>query len=149
LARIESRAGILATAALLLAGLVLVACGTAPTPAPTGETVVIQLNEWNVRPDQATVRAGDVTFGARNVGAIPHELVVLKTDLAADSLVVVEGSVVDEDASGEEIGEIEEDELGPGQSASATFKLTSGTYVQFCNIPGHYQSGMFAALEVR
>jgi uncharacterized cupredoxin-like copper-binding protein len=144
----ELRSAILATTALVLTGLVMVACGTVPTPAPAGETVMVELDEWNVRPDKATVPAGSITFEARNVGTIPHELVVIKTDLAADSLVVA-GSVVDEDASGESMGEIEEDELGPGQSASATFNLTSGQYVLFCNIPAHYQSGMFAALEVR
>lgn len=148
MARIRLTVAVLTIPVLAMLALLAVACGAPATPPPMGETVVVELDEWNVRPHKATVSAGGVTFEARNVGTIPHELVVLKTDLAADAL-VVEGAVVNEDASGEEIGEIEEDELGPGQSASATFDLTSGKYVLFCNIPGHYQSGMFAALEVR
>jgi uncharacterized cupredoxin-like copper-binding protein len=108
----------------------------------------VELEEWNVRPNKASVPVGSVTFVARNVGTIPHELVVLKTDLNADSL-VREGAQVNEDASGELIGEIEEDELGPGQSARGTFDLRAGKYVLFCNIPAHYQSGMFTNFEVR
>jgi len=146
--RIRLTASVLATVSVFLLAILSVACGAAATTAPLGETVAVELDEWNVRPDKTTVSAGGVTFEARNVGTIPHELVILKTDLNADSL-VLEGAQVSEDASGELIGEIEEDELGPGQSATATFDLTAGKYVLFCNIPGHYQSGMFTDFEVR
>jgi uncharacterized cupredoxin-like copper-binding protein len=139
---------VLSAAVLLPLVLLPVACGGAATPVPTEQTVVVELEEWNVTPDKSSVAAGTVTFEAKNIGTIPHELVVLKTDLPADSL-VVEEAVVNEDASGETIGEIEEDELGPGQSSSASLDLTPGKYVLFCNIPAHYQSGMFAAFEVR
>jgi uncharacterized cupredoxin-like copper-binding protein len=139
---------VLAIAMLLLLVLLSVACGGAATPAPTGETVVVELKEWSVTPDKSSVAAGRVTFEAKNVGTIPHELVVLKTALPADAL-VVEESVVNEDASGELIGEIEEDELAAGQSSSTSFDLTPGKYVLFCNIPAHYQSGMFVAFEVK
>lgn len=138
----------LATTVLLLIALLSVACGAAATPTLAGQAVVVELDEWNVRRDKAAVPAGSATFEARNVGTIPHEMVVLKTDLAAESL-VVEGSEVNEDASGELIGEVEEDELGPGQSSSTNFNLTAGKYVLFCNIPGHYRSGMFTDFEVR
>ena len=139
---------VLSVTVLLPLVLLSVACGGAGTPVPTEQTVVVELEEWNVSPDKSSVAAGIVTFEAKNIGTIPHELVVLKTDLPADSL-VVEEAVVNEEASGELIGEIEEDELGPGQSSSASFNLTPGKYVLFCNIPAHYQSGMFAAFEVR
>ena len=146
--RFKSVSTAFATVAFFLVTIVAVACSAAATPTPVMQTVVVELDEWSVRPDKTSVSAGDVTFEARNVGTIAHELVVLKTDLAADEL-VLEGTQVSEEASGELIGEIEEDELGPGQSTANTFGLASGKYVLFCNIPGHYQSGMLADFEVR
>ena len=132
-------------AAIMLGATLLLslACGGA---APA--TVQVALTEWTVTPNPVSVSAGAVTFDAQNVGALAHELVIIKTDRAPDAL-IVEGTKVDEAASGQTIGEIEEDELAPGQSASAVFNLTAGQYVLFCNIDGHYQSGMRAALAVQ
>jgi len=58
------------------------------------------------------------------------------------------GGQVDEAASGTVIGKIEQSELGPGKSASATFDLSPGKYVLICNLRGHYKDGMYTALEV-
>ena len=116
-----------------------------PTRTPTvpaAAAVAVELGEWFVTSDPSSVSAGEVTFAAENVGAIEHELIVLKTDLAADAL------VVDEAASGTFLGEIEPDELGPGQSASMTLDLALGSYVLFCNTPAHYQTGMRTAFQV-
>jgi hypothetical protein len=33
-------------------------------------------------------------------------------------------------------------------SATGTFDLSAGKYVLFCNMPGHYQSGMSTNFEV-
>src|SRR3990170_815044 len=116
-----------ATVSLLALGLLAVACGddeeeeAAPTAtvqevAPTatvdeapaaGSDVEVLLDEWSVVANPSEVPAGPVTFTAVNAGDEDHELVVLKTDLAADALPVVD-SKVDEVAAGEEIGEIED-----------------------------------------
>lgn len=58
------------------------------------------------------------------------------------------GQVVDEAATGTLIGKIEERDLGPGRSASATFDLSPGSYVLICNVSGHYKEGMYAPLQV-
>ena len=64
---------VLAIAMLLPLVLLSVACGGAATPAPTGETVVVELKEWVVTPDKTSVSAGRVIFEAKNVGTIPHD----------------------------------------------------------------------------
>lgn len=109
-------------------------------------TVNVELNEWSVTPDVSSVTAGDIDFVATNTGAIDHELVVLKTDLAADALPVADGKVDEHGAGVEEIGEIEE--FAAGATESATFTLTPGSYVLICNIAGHYEAGMYTAFTV-
>jgi uncharacterized cupredoxin-like copper-binding protein len=44
------------------------------------------------------------------------------------------------------IGEIAD--VGPGRSRTKTFNLEKGSYVLFCNLPGHYKAGMKARLTV-
>jgi len=151
----------LAVALTAVALLAFIACGgeeeKAATPAATptaappaaATTVHVDLKEWSVTPDVTTVPAGSITFDAKNEGAIGHELVIIKTDLAADAL-PVSGGRVDEAAAGEEGGEIEEEDLPSGAEYSeATFDLTPGKYVLICNIPGHYENGMFAEVTVQ
>ena len=142
----------LAAVLVCLGGLLLAACGPSATPTPgTDETAVeVELGEWFVRPSVDAVPTGGVRFDAANVGQLEHELVILRTDLAADALPMraQDTSRVDEAASGELIGEIEPDELGPGEEASATLALEAGSYVLLCNLPGHYVNGMRTPLRV-
>ena len=97
--------------------------------------------------DKDSVSAGTVAFAAKNTGATEHDLIVLKTDLAPNALVIKAG-IVDEKASGTLIGEIELDKLGRGESASMTLELEPGSYVLICNLPAHYLRGMRVAFEV-
>ena len=139
-----------------VAVLLIAACGSdEPTESPTSPatvtpsaaTVDVVLKEWSVEPSPNSSAAGSVTFDATNEGTIEHELVVVKSDLAPDALVVVNGKV-DEEASGTLIGEIEPDDLQPGQSSSATWDLEGGKYVLICNIAGHYSAGMYTGFTV-
>ena len=133
-----------------LAALALAACGggAEPTATPSGHaSVAVDLGEWFVTAAPASAPAGEVDFDATNSGNIEHELVIVKTDLAHDALVVVDGKV-DEAASGTLIGEIEPDQLPAGASASATFNLAAGNYALICNLPGHYAAGMHTGFKV-
>ena len=123
---------------------------TTPPAVSAGVSEVnVDLAEFAIGIDNAVGAAGDITFTASNNGFIPHELVVIRTDLAPDALPVDEASAkADEDAAGTVIGRIPEGDLGKGASASASFNLTPGNYVLICNVPGHYQSGMATAFTV-
>lgn len=100
-----------------------------------------------VTADTATVPAGEVTFNVTNDSKdLVHEMIVAPvvsagTPLPYDS----EEMRVDEDAAAA-LGEVEE--LEPGEAGSVSLHLKPGTYLLFCNIPGHYQMGMWTLLTV-
>ncbi|MBI4493858.1 MAG: copper-binding protein [Chloroflexi bacterium] len=133
--------------ALALVGCREVRIASAEAEAADPGAVQIALSEWAVAPSVATVSAGAVTIQATNQGQLEHELVLLRTDLAPDALPLqADGTRVDEDAAGEGVGEIED--LEAGTTGADTFDLAPGTYVLICNVPGHYQAGMVATLQV-
>ena len=114
--------------------------------SPNSALVRVVTSEWHMNPSIASARAGGVTFEVVNRGAIDHEVVLLKTPLAGAALVKASGeNKIDEGASGENAGEVE---VAAGSTTTGTFKLASGHYVLICNVPAHYQLGMFADFEV-
>jgi hypothetical protein len=150
---------------VLLAGLALVACGEEePTQAPATQaptttvatSVAVTLQEFSVTPAPKSAPAGQVTFEAENTGPKdPHELVVIKTDLAPDALPTTSEGGVDENGAGiEVIGEIEEFKVG--ETSSKAFDLAAGTYALICNVveeeegktEAHYQLGMRTGFTV-
>ncbi len=123
-------------------------------PKPEGVTEVrVSLAEWTLEPSVTSVEAGDIYFLVDNLGPEhPHELVVIRTDLAPDALPTIhDGSVPEDDI--ELVGEIEE--FAPASSASHVFHLEAGNYVLICNIveetgnlESHYGEGMRVAFTV-
>jgi hypothetical protein len=61
---------------------------------------------------------------------------------------VADGGIDEEklDEQAREIGEIPDVEAG--ETKEATFDLTPGKYVMFCNLPGHYAQGMYGSITV-
>ena len=137
------------------------ACGGGGGPAPgdvIGATKVnVTLGEWYLDIDKTTVPAGRVTFIASNVGNVEHELVVLKTDLHFEELIMNrglalgQGSEVMEEESGIVVGRIPKEDpetcktrncqeiLFPRETGTETFSLAPGNYVVMCNRPMHYE----------
>ena len=95
----------------------------------------------------ATVPAGEVTFAVTNTSTdMIHEMVLSPLATAEAVLPYDEAnSKVDEDAAGH-LGEVAE--LDPGASGSLTLTLKPGLYILFCNIPGHFASGMWTTVTV-
>ena len=106
---------------------------------------------------KTSVPAGDVTFVVKNSGTVDHELVVLKTDLAAGKLPVNDAgdppakvtsgaNKVDE---ANNVGETGDPNLKPGASRTFTVKnMVAGKYVLVCNLALHYTKGMHQAFTV-
>lgn len=117
---------------------------TATTQADPGK-IGVEASEMKFALTAPSAPEGKVTFNVKNVGAVKHEMVVIKTDKSAGKLPVENGEV---DESGS-IGEIGSDKLPPGGSASATFDMKSGHYALICALPGHYQAGMYKNFIVR
>ncbi|MDA0733872.1 MAG: hypothetical protein O2909_07020 [Chloroflexi bacterium] len=124
-------------------------------PQPAGAIQVdVKLAEWAVIPNPAEIQNGQIYFLAENIGPSgPHELVVIKTNLAPDQLPNVDGKV--DEGQVELIGELEE--FAVGSKASGVFNLAAGNYVLICNIveledgelESHYLKGMRTAFIVR
>lgn len=112
-----------------------------------GETLKATLLKDNtIQLDTGSVKAGPVTFEVSNApgASLTHELVVLKTDLAADKLPITNGHVPE--SRFKKMGEVED--VTPGKNKHVTLKLAPGRYVLICNRPGHYSMGMHASLVV-
>ena len=143
-------------AAVLAVGVVLGACSSsepaatatasaAATAAQPKATVAVTLKDFGVAAAPASVAAGQITFAVQNSGAIPHQLVVVKSDLAPDKLPQVNQKLVDVKQV-PAVAETQQFDGGKKQEVTAT--LQPGKYVLFCNVESHYISGMFTAFTV-
>ncbi|MEX2446706.1 MAG: sulfocyanin-like copper-binding protein, partial [Dehalococcoidia bacterium] len=104
----------------------------------------VELVDMDVLPETSTAPAGSVDFVAENTGALPHELIVVRTDLAEEDL-PMDGGVVDVSQL-DILGET--DEFATGEGGTLTVTLEAGDYVLFCNVAGHYASGMHTPFTV-
>jgi uncharacterized cupredoxin-like copper-binding protein len=59
---------------------------------------------------------------------------------------MVKDNKVDEEGS-VHLGEVSE--LDPGKSGTLTVDVKPGKYILYCNITGHYMSGMWTLIDVR
>jgi uncharacterized cupredoxin-like copper-binding protein len=119
---------------------------TTSAPAAGGETLTIKMNEYNFIPADAKAKAGSVTIDAENVGKMPHELVLAKSDLDPAKLPTSSNGEVDEEAL-DVVGEAPD--VAPGDTGSFSADLEPGSYVMLCNLPGHYAAGMYGSLTVK
>jgi uncharacterized cupredoxin-like copper-binding protein len=94
--------------------------------------------------DKTKVKAGEVTFQVTNNSKdMIHEMLVAPADPAKPLPFVEKDFRVDEEAA-KDLGEVSE--LDPGKSGSLTITLKPGTYILFCNVAGHYMSGMWTLI---
>lgn len=108
--------------------------------------VGVTLKEMLIGLDSAVVPAGPVVFSASNAGTTTHELVVLKTELAADKIPARATDPTKADETGD-VGEIED--IDAARFSGGVFDLAAGKYVLICNEPGHYAAGMRIAFTVQ
>jgi uncharacterized cupredoxin-like copper-binding protein len=110
-------------------------------PAIPGK-IGVSVKEFSVNPSATQAPAGRVTFHVRNTGTIPHEMVVLRTDKPAGSL--LNGARADETGNVGETGD-----LAPGATKTVSVKLKAGHYALVCNLPGHYSAGQHIDFTVK
>ncbi|VWD34182.1 hypothetical protein BLA50215_04892 [Burkholderia lata] len=128
----------------ILAG--VAALGMTSPASRAEQTVNATLLSNSIQLEPHNVKAGRVTLDVKNAASnnMEHELVLLRTDLADDALPVHKGQVLEHNLK--KIGEVED--IAPGKSKRASFKLTPGRYALICNKPGHYAAGMHTVLVV-
>jgi uncharacterized cupredoxin-like copper-binding protein len=100
-----------------------------------------------VKVDQTTLAAGEVTFEVTNTSKdFVHEMVISPVaDTTKPLPYLQDQEKVDEDTAGH-LGEVAE--LDPGAKGALTITLTPGTYILYCNIPGHFINGMWTTITV-
>jgi len=118
----------------------------AATVNTSATTVNATLTDSKIVLDKSSVPSGKITFLVSNAGTMTHEVVVLKTDVAADKIAPnpEEPGKMSEDGSQGESGD-----LDPTQKATFTLDLVPGNYVLICNQPAHYLLGMHIAFTVK
>jgi len=94
-----------------------------------------------------TLKAGTSTFAISNAGAIAHELLVFKSDLAPAAYPTDAAGDIKEEGAGVALLS-DGDNIDPAGSQTRTVDLAAGTYLFVCNIPGHFKAGMFAVVTV-
>lgn len=117
--------------------------GASSAPAASGD-LSAALSEWAVKPSSASTKAGKVALKVTNSGTTPHELVVIKTDVAHDKLEQAAG-IVDETKYKPLV---RSKQLNGAESQELAAELTAGKYVLLCNVAGHYGLGMHTAFTV-
>jgi uncharacterized cupredoxin-like copper-binding protein len=99
----------------------------AGTPAPAAHTVPVSESEFKITLPAKKLAPGKVTFAVRNVGKIPHDLVVSGPGVSGAAKTPL---------------------LPAGQSAKLSVTLAAGSYTLYCSVPGHRAAGMSTKLTV-
>jgi uncharacterized cupredoxin-like copper-binding protein len=132
-------------AALLLAA-ALGACGSAR--AASQAPVDITMQDFSLKASTLEVPAGEVTFDVTNNGPSTHELNVDRTTLSDAALPLDSSGLQVNEASPALHREGSVESAGLGTRHKLTLDLAPGTYTLYCNLEGHYLSGMHMQLHV-
>ncbi len=95
---------------------------TASSPQ-AATTVQVSEKEFKIMLASTTLKAGQITFDVKNVGTVPHDLVIAGT---SDRTKLI----------------------SPGQTATLTAQLKPGRYELYCSVAGHKQAGMDEKIQV-
>jgi uncharacterized cupredoxin-like copper-binding protein len=134
----------LSPALLLGLALTIAACAPSAENIPADVDVAVHMQDYRVLLSVATVKAGQVRIGVKNEGGMEHSFELIKTDIAFDQLPTTADAKAKEDGLVKQVKS-----LAVGKVAVVTADLAAGKYVIICNIAGHYQLGMRAALTVQ
>ena len=126
--------------ALALAAVVL-ATRPGSDAQPVTRVVDMAMGEYAYSPASISVARGEsVRFVFRNEGSVPHEAVIGDEQAQAEAVHADHGAGAHEESSVQ---------VAPGQTATIVYRFDqAGRVLIGCHIPGHYESGMQAVVEV-
>jgi uncharacterized cupredoxin-like copper-binding protein len=126
----------------------LAACSASTSHSVAGRQVAVSLQDFKLTTTTTSLPAGPVTFDVVNYGPSTHQFNVDLTTLVDSHLPVdVSGLFVNE-ASPLLHRQGSVDSAGLGSRHRLTLTLAPGTYVVYCNLEGHYISGMHWTINV-
>ena len=100
-----------------------------------------------VRTDHPSVKAGPIHFDITNWSqSLLHELIVIRVDNPEAALPYDYAKAKVAEDQVKVLGE--SGDLQPGASYAFDLTFAPGTYLLFCNVPGHYAAGMVTPLTV-
>lgn len=133
----------LSLALLLGVAMTIASCAAAAENIPADVDLAVTMKDYRVELNVTTLKAGTVKIGVKNAGGMEHSFELLKTDLPFDKLPTTGDARAREDGLVKQIKSI-----AVGKVSTITADLVAGKYVVICNVAGHYQLGMRAALTV-
>lgn len=126
-------------------GLLVLALVTACAPTSAGaRSLPVTLHDDGIALGDIQVPSGRIALEIRNEGELVHEVEVF-AGATEGRILPVRSSVAD--TTGMTLVDEVEDILVES-NASLVVDLTPGTYLVMCNLPEHYQTGMWAYLTV-
>ena len=100
-----------------------------------------------VRTDHSSVKAGTIHFDVTNWSqGVLHELIIVAVDNPQATLPYDYSKAKVAEDQVKVLGDT--GDLQPGASYAFDLTLAPGTYLLFCNVPGHYAAGMVSPLTV-
>ena len=129
---------------MTIAALALAACAAGPKADVSSAQMVVELTDYKVASNVATLKSGKAKIGVRNISGQLHEVILIKTDTAADKLPVDGGT----SKAKEDVKVASAMNIGAGGVVAMDVDLAPGNYLLICNVAGHYQLGMRSAFKV-
>lgn len=116
------------------------------TPVAADATIAVSLDEFSVAPSPNSATPGVITFNVSNDGAIIHDFHVIQTNLSPGGLPVDQSTAQVDFTQVNVVSST--GTIQGGSSDSTAPNLSAANYVLICNLPGHYEGGMYAAFTV-
>ena len=132
------------------------------TPADNGESLDLSKNmgmapgtqldmskaPMGIKIKPAVVPQGKVLFKVTNSSKTTiHEMLLAPISNANAALPYIENENHADEKNTHDLGEVSE--LDPGKSGELTVDMKTGTYILFCNVPGHLGAGMWTTITVK
>ena len=116
-----------------------------PIASRDPETVTLALDRYAIGPSRLTLTPGAYRFAAANGDAVPHDVVLIRTDLPVESLPTVDVRV---DESSLDV-RARTSVINGGSTGDLVAEVEPGRYVLVCTVPHHYvRERMIAELVV-
>jgi uncharacterized cupredoxin-like copper-binding protein len=119
-----------------------VSCGPDPPDAPP----IATLADFSIQLTSTPVHAGVNEFVIRNMGPAEHEFIAFKIEQPIADLALTAAGDLDEEVL---TNVSDGPNLAPLTSATREVELTGpGTYLFVCNLPGHFEKGMYTIVTL-
>lgn len=103
--------------------------------------------KMGINASPAKVPPGPVTFKVTNLASkVVHEVIVARLPEGTERLAYDEAAMMVKENTLQAFGSV--NEIDPSRSAALTLTLKPGTYMLYCNLPGHYMAGMWTVIDV-